>query len=78
MTGGFVIVIFRELISAILNFFFRFFKKTKFPIEQKHYENRSMGFRVTLLLKLSIILKCKSFFIPWDLSQFPKKMFTPL
>ena len=56
---SFVIVIFRPLISDIFNFFFRFskkkikyFQKIQFLIEhKKNYENRSMGFQVTLLLR---------------------------
>ena len=65
MIVAFVIVIFRPLISAILNFFGRFFKKKfkifrkiRFPVEhKKNYENMSMGFLVTLLLstKLQVI-----------------------
>ena len=45
------------------------FRKIRFPVKhKKNYENRSMGFRVTLLFstKLQVIY----FFIPWDfLSQ---------
>ena len=54
---SFVIVIFRPLISDIFNFFFsifqkkifKYFQKIQFLIEhKKNYENRSMGFQVTL------------------------------
>jgi len=65
MIVAFVIVSFRPVISAILTFFFDFsktklkiFRKIRFPIKQnKNYENRSMGFRVTLLLntKMQVI-----------------------